>query len=68
MKLSDTINLKTRKLIHFITTGCNSDNPHWIGDTYCDDETNNAGCDFDGGDCCGINVNINWCTQCICYE
>ena len=24
----------------------------WIGDGWCDDINNNAGCDFDGGDCC----------------
>ena len=25
--------------------------PDWIGDGECDDETNNALCNFDGGDC-----------------
>ena len=24
----------------------------WINDAFCDDENNNAACDFDGGDCC----------------
>ena len=25
----------------------------FIGDGFCDDENNNEGCQFDGGDCCG---------------
>ena len=44
------------------------DKPDWIGDTYCDDETNNAACKWDGGDCCN-NDNLNWkeyCTICKC--
>ena len=47
--------------------GCVSSNPEWIEDGYCDDETNNAGCHFDGGDCCGVNVNTQYCNECICY-
>ena len=47
--------------------GCVSNNPSWIGDGYCDDETNNAGCHFDGGDCCGANINTDYCNECICY-
>ena len=31
---------------------CSASQPAWIGDGYCDDELNNAGCLFDGGDCC----------------
>merc|ERR550539_1564456 len=30
---------------------------HWIGDNYCDDQNNNEECQFDGGDCCGDDVN-----------
>ena len=26
--------------------------PSWQGDDYCDDINNNAGCNWDGGDCC----------------
>ena len=44
--------------------GCNG----WIGDGYCDDINNNIGCSFDGGDCCGANVNTEWCTECLCLE
>ena len=42
--------------------------PWHIGDTYCDDELNNPGCNYDGGDCCGLDVNVNFCSQCTCYE
>ena len=38
-----------------------------IGNGYCDDVTNNGGCDFDSSDCCGSNVNTQYCTECICY-
>ena len=37
------------------------------GNDYCDDVTNNEGCSYDGGDCCGSNVNKQDCTNCICY-
>ena len=68
LKLEE-ISVLNRKLIWCVkSTGCESANPHWIGDGYCDDETNNADCNFDGGDCCGPNVNTQWCAQCICYE
>ena len=42
--------------------------PEWRGDTYCDDETNNPVCNWDGGDCCN-NDNPKWnatCTICEC--
>ena len=25
---------------------------NWIGDMFCDDELNNAACEYDKGDCC----------------
>ena len=37
-----------------------------VGDGYCNDITNNADCDFDGGDCCGTCVNRHRCTECEC--
>ena len=40
----------------------------WKGDGYCDDENNDEGCDYDGGDCCGDDVNKEWCTKCLCLE
>jgi hypothetical protein len=36
------------------------------GDGYCDDYCNTAGNNFDSGDCCGNDVNTNFCTQCQC--
>ena len=47
--------------------GCVNGIVGFIGDGYCDDENNNAGCHFDGGDCCGVNVNTQYCNECICY-
>merc|ERR1711862_685233 len=36
--------------------------PAYKGDGICDDGNNNAGCEFDGGDCCGQNVNTKYCS------
>ena len=49
------------------TTGgaCNQD---YIADEYCDDINNNLDCSYDGGDCCGYNVNTLYCTLCQCLE
>ena len=47
------------------TGGCNSG---WIGDNYCDDINNNVGCSYDGGDCCGCNVNTQYCSVCGCLD
>ena len=38
------------------------------GDNYCDDENNNCGCEWDGGDCCGSNVNTEYCSACECLS
>ena len=38
-----------------------------IGDGFCDDETNNADCNYDGGDCC-VNINTDHCSDCTCYH
>jgi len=48
------------------STGCGF--PQWQGDGYCDDDNNNDGCDYDGGDCCGDDVNTNFCTECECLD
>merc|ERR1712223_958288 len=42
--------------------------PSYKGDNYCDDENNNCGCDWDGGDCCGSNVNTYYCSACECLD
>ena len=48
------------------SSGCET--PEWQGDNYCDDGNNNAECAFDGGDCCGNNVNTTYCTLCQCLD
>ena len=40
----------------------------WIGDNFCDDMNNNADCDFDGGDCCGDDVDTTYCSVCECAQ
>ena len=46
------------------TGGC--EYPYYQGDGFCDDENNNNGCTFDGGDCCGDNVDKTYCYECEC--
>merc|ERR1712048_255486 len=38
------------------------------GDGECDDDNNNAGCNWDGGDCCGPSKGTTFCTQCKCLD
>jgi hypothetical protein len=40
----------------------------WVGDGFCDDENNNCGCGWDGGDCCGDNVSHLYCEECVCLD
>ena len=42
------------------------ENKDWAGNGYCDDQTNILVCNYDGGDCCGPNVNKQYCTECQC--
>jgi hypothetical protein len=37
-----------------------------IGNGFCNDETNIAECDYDGGDCCGYCVVTEHCEDCAC--
>ena len=46
--------------------GC--ENKAWVGDGFCDDLTNNEACNFDGGDCCGPDVNRQYCMLCQCFK
>ena len=39
-----------------------------MGDGYCDDVANNMGCNYDGGDCCGDNVDTQYCSVCECLD
>ena len=38
------------------------------GDGYCDDEHNNQFCNWDGGDCCLVNIDMNYCSECLCLD
>ena len=38
----------------------------FVGDGVCNDETNIAECNYDGGDCCLMNVNTDSCSDCNC--
>ena len=40
----------------------------WKNDGLCDDLNNNEACEFDGGDCCGVNVNVQFCIECKCIS
>ena len=39
-----------------------------IGNGFCNDETNNADCIFDGGDCCGSCIITDYCLECTCHD
>jgi hypothetical protein len=38
----------------------------WIDDGFCDDINNKKECDYDGGDCCGLSAQMNFCVDCSC--
>ena len=37
-----------------------------VGNGFCNDETNNADCNYDGGDCCGQCLLSEHCEDCAC--
>ena len=39
-----------------------------VGDGYWDDVTNNAICNYDGGDCCLHEIETSFCTECQCLR
>jgi len=49
-------------------TGCGT--PHWAKDQWCDDENNNADCNWDDGACCFNDYSgyDNYCNDCECLE
>ena len=47
---------------------CVIDRSHWLGDGFCDDGTNTESCNYDGGDCCGDSVSLDYCEDCLCHE
>ena len=40
--------------------------PAYKEDEFCDDQNNFEGCKFDGGACCGDDVNTAYCSECAC--
>ena len=42
--------------------------PDYYGDGFCDDENNNLECNWDGGDCCGDNIDTQFCSICDCLN
>ena len=40
----------------------------WHADGYCDDSVNSHYCKYDGGDCCGPDLNTQYCQTCQCFE
>ena len=38
----------------------------WLSDGFCDDANNIEECNYDGGECCGNNVQKNFCVNCTC--
>ena len=62
---STTLISTTTTYMSTSTNGCHS--PSWVGDNFCDDETNTVKCNYDGGDCCGANSDHSFCTYCVCF-
>ena len=42
--------------------------PWYKNDGFCDDDNNNCQCEWDGGDCCGDNVDTTFCDDCECLD
>ena len=38
-----------------------------VGNGYCNDEANIVECNYDGGDCCGVCGNKDYCVECLCH-
>ena len=47
-----------------IPTDC--PNPSLVDNGLCNDDANNAECNYDGGDCCGSCVVKQYCSDCQC--
>ena len=56
------------KIYYSISLACGS--PQWANDIWCDDQNNNAACNYDGGACCN-NTFSGWnvfCNACQCLD
>ena len=52
-------------MLLFSVPGCKK--VELVGNGFCNDETNIADCNFDGGDCCAANINTDFCSECTCH-
>ena len=52
-------------LFFILVPGC--DNVALVDNSFCNDETNNADCNYDGGDCCVVDANTSACSECVCH-
>ena len=59
------VNSLLKSLCTCLLKGCPPQHIWLVGNGFCFDATNNANCDFDGGDCCDPNANTDWCQYCI---
>ena len=57
--------MELSNLTLFLVPGC--DNVALVGNGFCNNETNNPDCNYDGGDCCAMNANISSCFDCDCH-
>ena len=64
--LNDDGNITTTTLS--LTTSSEECFQDWVGDGYCDDIYNIQECNYDDGDCCGSNINFDYCDECQCLE
>ena len=62
MQLVEGPNLKEICFEILVWNGTSS----WIGDGFCDDINNIQGCNYDGGDCCGVYMIKRFCVECKC--
>ena len=54
------------ELINLIHHTDNGGIASWVEDDFCDDINNKKECDYDGGDCCGLSAQYNFCVDCSC--
>ena len=55
----------TYRLFCLLVLGC--DNVSLVGNGFCNDEANNADCNYDGGECCFATANTDYCSDCACH-
>ena len=64
--LDCTFSLAVGDCVDYVASDCAK--PKFVGDGYCDDDNNNAGCDWDNGDCCGASNIYQYCDDCACLD